>query len=127
MARGTQAGCIPREHDHKLGFAENFLQALQGMNELRPRSSGIPGELYPAVGLIVSNMTRPTERVVAFHNQRGTAEQPINEGKNPLKWTRLSCCWFAANAVRLQLHALAPISPTSGGRWLCPRPSSSGR
>jgi hypothetical protein len=23
------------------------------------------------------------------------------------KWTRLSCCSFAANAVRLQLHALA--------------------
>ena len=24
-----------------------------------------------------------------------------------MKWTRLSCCLFAANAVRLQLHALA--------------------
>jgi len=24
-----------------------------------------------------------------------------------MKWTRLSCCSFAANAVRLQLHALA--------------------
>jgi len=24
-----------------LGFAENFLQALEGMNEPRPRSSGI--------------------------------------------------------------------------------------
>jgi hypothetical protein len=24
-----------------------------------------------------------------------------------IKWTRLSCCSFAANAVRLQLHALA--------------------
>jgi hypothetical protein len=23
-----------------------------------------------------------------------------------MKWTRLSCCSFAANAVRLQLHAL---------------------
>ena len=31
----------------------------------------------------------------------------IKEGKNALKWTGLSCCSFAANAARLQLHALA--------------------
>ena len=66
-----------------------------------------PGELYPRVGFIVTNMTRPAERVVAFYNKRGTAEQWIKEGKNAIKWTRLSCCSFAANAVRLQLHALA--------------------
>jgi hypothetical protein len=40
-----------------------------------------PGELYPRVGFIVTNMTRPPERVVAFYNQRGTAEQHITEGK----------------------------------------------
>ena len=28
-------------------------------------------------------------------------------GKGAIKWTRLSCRSFAANAVRLQLHALA--------------------
>jgi hypothetical protein len=66
-----------------------------------------PGELYPRVGFIVTNMTRPAERVVAFYNQRGTAEQWIKEGKNAVKWTRLPCCSFAAIAVRLQLHALA--------------------
>jgi len=33
-----------------------------------------PGELYPRVGLIVTNMTHPTERVVMFYNHRGTAE-----------------------------------------------------
>jgi len=66
-----------------------------------------PGELYPRAGFIVTNMTRPAERVVAFYNQRGTAEQWIKEGKNAIKWTRLSCCSFPANAVRLQLHALA--------------------
>jgi len=38
------------------------------------------------VGFIVTNMSRP--------------------GKNAIVWTRLSCCAFAANAVRLQLHAL---------------------
>jgi len=66
-----------------------------------------PGELYPRVGFIVTNMTRPAERVVTFYNQRGTAEQWIKEGKNAVAWTRLSCHRFAANAVRLQLHALA--------------------
>src|SRR5215468_2312864 len=66
-----------------------------------------PGELYPRVGFIVTNLARPAERVVAFYNQRGTAEQWIKEGKGAIKWTRLSCRAFAANAVRLQLHALA--------------------
>ena len=42
-----------------------------------------------------------------MYNQRGTAEQWIKEGKGAIKWTRLSCGTFAANAVRLQLHALA--------------------
>jgi hypothetical protein len=66
-----------------------------------------PAELYPRVGFIVTNLARPAERVVGFYNQRGTAEQWIKEGKGALKWTRLSCRTFAANAVRLQLHALA--------------------
>lgn len=66
-----------------------------------------PGELYPRVGFIVTNLTRPANRIVAFYNQRGTAEQWIKEGKNAVKWTRLSCGAMKANAVRLQLHALA--------------------
>ena len=66
-----------------------------------------PGELYPRVGFIVTNLARSAEGVVAFYNRRGTCEQYIKEGKNAIKWTRLSCRTFAANAVRLQLHALA--------------------
>ena len=34
-----------------------------------------PGELYPRVGFIVTNLARPAERVVAFYNHRGTCEQ----------------------------------------------------
>ena len=63
-----------------------------------------PGELYARVGFVVTNLARPAERVVTFYNQRGTAEQWIKEGKGAI---RLSCRTFAANAVRLQLHALA--------------------
>ncbi len=66
-----------------------------------------PGELFPRVGFIVTNRSLPNERVLAFYNGRGTAEQHIKEGKYALKWTRLSCMRFAANTVRLQLHALA--------------------
>ena len=53
------------------------------------------------VGFIVTNLIRPAERVVA------TAEQHIKEGKNAIRWTRLSCQKFRNNEVRLQLHALA--------------------
>jgi hypothetical protein len=66
-----------------------------------------PGELYPRVGFIVTNLSRPAERVVAFYNHRGTAEQYIKEGKNAIKWTRLSCRKFRNNEECLQLHALA--------------------
>ena len=65
------------------------------------------GELYPRVGFIVTNLMRPAERVSNFYNGRGTAEQWIREGKNALRWTRLSCRTFRDNAVRLQLFALA--------------------
>jgi hypothetical protein len=65
------------------------------------------GELFPKVGFIVTNLTWWPKRVVGFYNQRGTAEQWIKEGKNAVKWTRLSCHRFMDNAVRLQLFALA--------------------
>ena len=55
----------------------------------------------------VTNLSRLAERVTLFYNQRGKAEQCIKEGKNAIKWTRLSCRRFRDNAVRLQLHALA--------------------
>jgi Transposase DDE domain group 1 len=45
--------------------------------------------------------------VVRFYNGRGTAEQWIREGKQVLRWTRLSYRAFRDNAVRLQLFALA--------------------
>ena len=66
-----------------------------------------PGELFARVGFIVTNLSRSAERVTLFYNQRGKAEQYIKEGKNAIKWTRLSCLKFCNNAVRLQLHALA--------------------
>jgi hypothetical protein len=48
---------------------------------LSPRSSGIPENFIPASAFIVTNMSCPPERVVAFYNKRGTCEQWIKEGK----------------------------------------------
>jgi hypothetical protein len=65
------------------------------------------GELFPRVGFIVTNLTWRSKRVVRFYNGRGTAEQWIKEGKNAVKWTKLSCRTFKDNQTRLQLFALA--------------------
>jgi len=66
-----------------------------------------PGELYPRVGFIVTNLSRPANRVFNFYKQRGTAEQWIKEDKNAIKGTHLSCRSMQANAAPVQLHALA--------------------
>jgi len=62
-------------------------------------------ELFPRVGFIVANLPWQARKVVKFYNGRGTAEQWIKEGKNAVKWTRLSCQTFRANHARLQLFA----------------------
>jgi len=42
--------------------------------------------LSPRRVQIVTNLSRPAERVVAFYNKRGTCEQWIKEGKGAIKW-----------------------------------------
>ncbi len=64
-------------------------------------------ELFPRVGFIVTNIWKPPADVIHFYNGRGTAEQWIKEGKNAVKWTKLSCRTFKDNQTRLQLFALA--------------------
>jgi hypothetical protein len=66
-----------------------------------------PGELFPRVGFIVTNLKYNPKAIVHFYNHRGTAEQWIKEGKNAVKWTKLSCHHFIDNHVRLQLFVLA--------------------
>jgi hypothetical protein len=65
------------------------------------------GELSPRVGFILTNLSWRRTRVARFHNERGTAEQWIKEGKNAANWTKLSCHDFVDNQVRLQLFGLA--------------------
>lgn len=66
-----------------------------------------PGELIPRFGLVATKLERSSERVPAYYNQRGKAEQWIKSGKQAINWTRLYCQKFRANEVRLQLHVLA--------------------
>jgi hypothetical protein len=80
------------------------------------------GELFPRVGFIVTNLTWQAKKVVRFYNRRGTAEQWIKEGKNAVKWTKLSCRRFKDNAVRLQLFALAYNLANFLRQLVLPRP-----
>ena len=54
--------------------------------------------------------------------QRGLAEQWIKEGKNAVKWTKLSCHDFVDNQVRRQLFALANNLGNFLRRLALPRP-----
>ena len=85
-----------------------------------------PGELYPRVGFIVTNLARPAVRIVAFYNQRGTAEQWIKEGARssgrgcPAGPSPPMPCAFSSTC----LHT---TWATSCARWRCPGRRSRGR
>jgi hypothetical protein len=85
-----------------------------------------PGELFPRVGFVVTNLHLSDRAVVRFYTERGTADQWIKEGKQAAHWTRLSCARFRADEVRLQLSVLAynlgnlwrrPVLPKRIDRW----------
>ena len=80
-----------------------------------------PGELYPRVGFIVASLARSTERVVAFYNQRGTAEQWIREGKGAIKWTLLSAAPSPPTPFASSFTRSPTTWATSCGRWRYPR------
>ncbi len=80
------------------------------------------GELFARVGFIVTNLNHRSKNVVKFYNGRGTAEQWIKEGKNAVKWTKLSCRAFKDNQTRLQLFALAYNLGNFLRRLVLPKP-----
>jgi hypothetical protein len=100
ILKGQVIGQCMARHRH-----QEFLKPIE---KATPRHLDIHGiadnyatHKHPSI-----NLARSAEGIVAFYNQRGTAEQHIKEGKGAIKWTRLPCRTFAANVVRLQLHAL---------------------
>ena len=84
------------------------------------------GELYPRVGFIVTNLTRPAERVSKFYNGRGTAEQWIKAS-----WRSAGRGYPAAPSGTTRCGCSCSRSPTtwptSCGHSLCRGRSSSGR
>ena len=67
-----------------------------------------PGELVSREGFIVTNLSRPAERVVAFDNQRGKAVA-VHQGRYVRHQMdpAVMCPVPQWNEVRLQLHALS--------------------
>jgi hypothetical protein len=80
-----------------------------------------PGELYPRVGFIVTNLARTVERLVAFYNHRGTCEQYIKEGKGS---SGPAC--HADPSPPTPSASWPTISAISCGRWRCRRRRSRG-
>lgn len=56
---------------------------------------------------MVTNRTGSAKDLIAWYDQRGTAENRIKELKLDIHADRLSCHRFRANALRLQLHTIA--------------------
>ena len=86
-----------------------------------------PGELYPCVGFIVTNMARPAENVVAFYNKRGACKQWIKE-------VRVRSNGHGSHAVPSpptpsgsSFMRSPTISATSCARWRRPSRSKTGR
>ena len=59
------------------------------------------------VRYVVTNRPGKAGDIFAWYNDRGVAERYIDELKNGFAFDRLSCSRFRANALRVQLHALA--------------------
>ena len=59
------------------------------------------------VRFAVTNRTGRARDLFQWYNGRGVAERYIDELKNGLAFDRLSCSRYRANALRVQLHAIA--------------------
>jgi Transposase DDE domain group 1 len=93
-------------------FHASFSYQAQSWRRVVAKVEWRQGELYPRVGFVVTNLKQPAEWVVSFYNGRGTAEQWIREGKAALRWTRIPCRAFRANAAPPAVRAcLQPRQP----------------
>ena len=65
------------------------------------------GEVFPRIGLMVTNSKLSAGKVVRVYNGRDEVENLINEGKNTLLWDKTSCRRLVANQARLLMGVLA--------------------
>lgn len=84
------------------------------------------GELFPRVVFIVTNLFAKAKGVVQFYNDRGTAEQRLQEGKYALNGPGPP----AAGLMPIRFGSSFSFWPitweTSCGGWTCPRQSTTG-
>ena len=86
-----------------------------------------PGELYPRVGFIVTNLARSAERVVAFYNQRGTASSGSRRARARSSGRGCHAAPSPPTPSASSSMRLPTISATSCARWRCRRRRSRGR
>ena len=61
-----------------------------------------PGELFPRVGFIITNLVVSEQSVVAFYNQRGTAKQWVKVQRK---------CQFACRSMRSRITSRPSFTP----------------
>ena len=101
---------IEKDRTKIITVYKDFLYQATSWNKARRIVTKIeypPGEIFPRVGFIVTNLRWQDKKIVKFYNKRGTCEQWIKEGKYALNWTRLSCQRFVENEARLKLFIMA--------------------
>ena len=75
-----------------------------------------PGELFPTIGFIVTNRSLPNERVLAFYNGRGTAEQHIKEASTRSNGRGCRVCALRPTPSGSSFTPWPTIWPTSCGQ-----------
>jgi len=65
------------------------------------------GELFPRIGLVITNSRLLAGKVIKVYNGRAEIENRIKAGKNTLRWDKACCPRFEANQARLQMGVLA--------------------
>jgi hypothetical protein len=84
----------PTADDEVRRYYANFRYRAQSWSKPRRVVAKVewhPGELYPRVRFIITNLARSTVRVVAYYNQRDTAEQWIKvSGRGVMPYFRRS-------------------------------------
>jgi hypothetical protein len=111
-------------------FFASFSYRAQSWNKPRHVVAKVewhPGELYPRVGFIVTNLARSAEGIVAFYNQRGTCEQYIKEGKTRSNGRACRAAPSPPTRFAFSFMPLPTISAISCGHWRCRRRRNRGR
>ncbi len=120
----SQTRPVGRPPDHMIRTHAGFSHQAGSWDKKRrvvARVERHPGERVPRVGFIVTRLSRPARHVVASCNRHGAAGQHIEEGRNAIVRTRLSCRGFRNIECRAGFMRSPAIPVTSCARRVCRR------